>query len=92
MGRLLSDAFGEADWSDAWWQPAADVEETAEAYVVELELPGIKRKDISIEFGGGELAVTGEVKERQRGGIPADPEPTGGPVRLPDKPAHRRGG
>ncbi|MDQ4011279.1 MAG: Hsp20/alpha crystallin family protein [Actinomycetota bacterium] len=65
MGRLLSEAFGDADRPGAW-RPVADVEETAEAYLVELELPGVKRKDVSVEFGGGELAVTGEVKERER--------------------------
>ena len=68
MGRLLSEAFGDADRPGAW-RPAADVEETAEAYLVELELPGVKRKDVSVEFGGGELAVTGEVKERERVGL-----------------------
>ena len=71
--RLLSHAFGEsfgdADRPGAWWWPAADVEETADAYVIEIELPGVKRKDVSVEFGGGELAVTGELKERERLGF-----------------------
>lgn len=73
MGRLLTETFGESfgrgDHSDTGWRPAADVEETAEAYLVELELPGLKREDVSVEFGGGELAVTGEVKERERVGF-----------------------
>ncbi|MDQ4094065.1 MAG: Hsp20/alpha crystallin family protein [Actinomycetota bacterium] len=68
MERLLSEAFGDADRPGVW-RPAVDVEETSEAYLVELELPGVKRKDISVEFDGGELAVTGEVKERQRVGL-----------------------
>ena len=69
MGRLLSEAFGDAHRPGGEWRPAADVEETAEAYVVELELPGVKREDISVEFRGGELAITGEVKERERVGF-----------------------
>ncbi|MDQ4011967.1 MAG: Hsp20/alpha crystallin family protein [Actinomycetota bacterium] len=73
MGRLLTgafdEAFGEQNRAGAWWRPAADVEETPEAYVVELELPGVKRKDVSVEFDAGELAVTGEVKERERVGF-----------------------
>jgi HSP20 family protein len=68
MGRLLSESFGDADRLSVW-RPAADVEETAEAYLVELELPGVQNKDISVEFSGGELAVTGEIKERQRVGF-----------------------
>ena len=69
MGRLLSDAFSVWDRIDGGWRPAADVEETEDAYLVELELPGVKQQDVSVEFGGGELVVTGEVKERQRVGL-----------------------
>jgi HSP20 family protein len=73
MGRLLSETFGktfpDADRGGGGWRPAADVEETDEAYVVELELPGVNREDVSVEFGGGELAVTGEVKKRERVGF-----------------------
>ena len=69
MGRLLSDAFTGVDRAADGWRPAADVEETDDAYLVELELPGVKQGDISVELGGGELAITGEVKERQRVGL-----------------------
>jgi HSP20 family protein len=69
MGRLLSDAFAGLDRAAGGWRPAADVEETDDAYLIELELPGVKQGDISVELGGGELAVTGEVKERQRVGL-----------------------
>lgn len=69
MGRLLSGAFAGLDWATGGWRPAADVEETDDAYLVELELPGVKQEDISVELSGGELYVTGEVKERQRVGL-----------------------
>ncbi|HEX2023817.1 MAG TPA: Hsp20/alpha crystallin family protein [Acidimicrobiales bacterium] len=49
--------------------PLADMEETDDAYVVEVELPGVKRDDISIEVAGRRLSVSGERKERQRTGI-----------------------
>jgi HSP20 family protein len=49
--------------------PMADVEETEDAYLVELELPGVKREDINIEVAGNRLLVTGERKERERVGI-----------------------
>jgi HSP20 family protein len=49
--------------------PLADVEETEDAYLVEIELPGVKREDISVEVAGRRLTVSGERKERQRVGI-----------------------
>ncbi len=49
--------------------PLADVEETDDAYVVEIELPGVKRDDVTVEVSGRRLSVTGERKERERVGI-----------------------
>jgi HSP20 family protein len=73
MGKLMSElveqTFGEGFPTPAGWRPAADIEETADAYLVELELPGVKRDDVTVEFGGGELTVTGQVKERERVGF-----------------------
>jgi HSP20 family protein len=40
--------------------PAADVYETADAFVVELELAGYERSDLSIEVSEGTLKVSGE--------------------------------
>jgi HSP20 family protein len=45
-----------------------DIEETDDAYVVEADLPGVKRQDVNIELVGNELTVTGEIKERERKG------------------------
>jgi len=61
--RRLPDLFGGA------FTPLADVEETADAYRVEIELPGIHRDDVDIEVSGRRLTVRGERKERQRVGI-----------------------
>ena len=49
--------------------PLADVEETDDAYHVEIELPGIKKDDVAIEVGGRRLTVSGERKEKERVGI-----------------------
>jgi HSP20 family protein len=45
--------------------PPVDIEETDDAYVIEAELPGVKREDIDIELEGNELQVSGEVKQRE---------------------------
>jgi len=49
--------------------PLADVEETDDAYLVEIELPGVKRDDVTLEVAGQRLSVSGERKERERVGI-----------------------
>ena len=49
--------------------PLADVEETDDAYVAEIELPGIGSDDLSVEVAGRRLTVSGERKERERAGI-----------------------
>lgn len=49
--------------------PLADVEESDEAYIVDIELPGVKRDDITLEITGDHLTVTGERRERQRVGL-----------------------
>ena len=42
------------------WVPVADVVERADAYVVELELPGLDRDDVTVQAHGDELVVRGE--------------------------------
>ena len=49
--------------------PLADLEETDDAYVAEIELPGVALEDLSVEVAGPRLTVTGERKERERVGI-----------------------
>jgi HSP20 family protein len=53
----------------AGFTPLADVEETDDAYLVEVELPGVKGEDIDVEVAGRRLTVSGERKERERVGI-----------------------
>lgn len=42
------------------WAPALDISERKDAYVVMVELPGIKAKDLEIEFQDGLLTIQGE--------------------------------
>jgi HSP20 family protein len=67
MGRLLDGRIPEAFTRQ--WVPAVDLEETDDAFLVEVELPGVKREDIAVNLQGDELSVTGEVKERERAGL-----------------------
>jgi len=51
------------------FRPSADVEELDDAYVIEMELPGVKREDVDIEISGRRVAVRGERKQKERVGI-----------------------
>jgi HSP20 family protein len=54
---------------DRIWTPLVDVEETEDAWIVEAEVPGAKRDDIKVELQDSQLAISGEIKERERKGI-----------------------
>ena len=54
LSTLLSDAF----------TPLADVEETDDAYLVEIELPGVKKGDIEISMEGRRLTVSASARRR----------------------------
>ncbi|WP_245883560.1 Hsp20/alpha crystallin family protein [Streptomyces hyaluromycini] len=66
MNRLLQGAAAVPAAALAW-SPAADMPETDDAYVLEAELPGIRRDDI--EMSERELRISGEYKEREREGV-----------------------
>lgn len=68
MNRFM-EAAGVAPAAPGAWAPLADMRETDDAYVVEAELPGIKRGDIDVEIDDRELRISGEYKERERKGI-----------------------
>jgi HSP20 family protein len=75
MRRMLDETFsGLGGWPSALletagWSPLVDLEEQDDAYVLEAELPGVKRGDVEIELIGNELAIGGELKEKERSGI-----------------------
>ena len=51
------------------WLPSADVEETDDAWSVEVELPGVHGDDVDVELDDRVLTVSGQVHEKERAGI-----------------------
>jgi HSP20 family protein len=49
--------------------PVADLEETDDAYIIEVELPGVKKGDIDVSLSGRRLTIAGERKEKERTGV-----------------------
>jgi HSP20 family protein len=68
MDRFAQSVFGGLTGEGAW-SPAADIVETDSAYIIEVELPGVRREDVDVTLNGNELVVTGELKERKREGL-----------------------
>src|SRR5215211_7327966 len=75
MRRMLEETFGGFGRlpsllpETAGWSPLVDLEEHDDGYVLEAELPGVRREDVEIELVGNELAISGELKEKERAGI-----------------------
>ncbi|HEV2724040.1 MAG TPA: Hsp20/alpha crystallin family protein [Thermoleophilaceae bacterium] len=70
MDTLFDDLLGGGPLEPgARWSPPVDLEETDDAWVVEADLPGVKKGDVTIEVRDNELSIAGELKERERTGI-----------------------
>jgi HSP20 family protein len=69
MDSLFEQVLGGTPLAGGVWSPPVDLEETDDAWVVEADLPGVKKGDVSIEVRDNELAIQGEVKERERSGV-----------------------
>jgi len=75
INRLFEDAFprygdSEDDLSLCAWRPVVDIYETDEGLIVQAELPGVKREDVSVEVKENVLTLKGERKADDR--IPID--------------------
>ena len=66
LERVLS---GAPPADSGFFTPPVDIEETDDAWISEAELPGVSRKDVNVEVRDDELAIVGEIKERERKGI-----------------------
>ena len=69
MSGLLESTVGGAA-SAAAWTPTRGRHRADDAFEVEIQLPGVKSKDIDVEANGQDLVVTGEIKEKERKGVP----------------------
>ncbi len=67
MNRLFDDVFFRSDrredlWADGAWVPAVDMFESDDKVVIKAELPGLEKKDISLDLQNGVLTLKGERK------------------------------
>lgn len=67
MDRLFEDSLnrfrgGDSDMTQSTWSPAVDIYETPENIIIKAEIPGVSKKDISIELKNDSLYLKGERK------------------------------
>ncbi|KAI9465492.1 HSP20-like chaperone [Lactarius psammicola] len=72
---ILDDPFFNAP---RFARPAVDVSEDGNQYIVETELPGVKKEDVEVRIGDGGRSVTIEGNIIQRRGYAGGSEPDSG--------------
>jgi HSP20 family protein len=65
LGRLLEEALlGGGDLPagapSGGWRPVVDLVETADAYLLYAELPGVEREDVTLDSDGSVLEIAGQ--------------------------------
>ncbi len=58
--------FFESDVELMQWSPMADIEETDDAFILRMDLPGMNKKDIHVSLDNNILTIRGE---RKREGV-----------------------
>lgn len=70
MDRVIGNVFGPelrsfAPAAESAW-PTLDVDETDDAYIVTVEVPGLKDKDVELNLRDNVLTISGEKREERR--------------------------
>ncbi|MGZ5278978.1 MAG: Hsp20/alpha crystallin family protein [Pseudobdellovibrionaceae bacterium] len=58
LSEMQPSMMGDKDW----YVPSFDVNETEEAYLLSVDLPGVKKEDVNIDVSNNVLTVSGERK------------------------------
>ena len=62
---LFNDLFEDGIKSTVRWNPAMDILESNDAYILRAELPGFKKEDLNVEVKDGTLTLSGERKPEE---------------------------
>ena len=72
MGKLFRDVVGELSTDEGGSADVPvplDLVETDDAYIAELDLPGVRKDDLDVELLGDEIHVRGEIRSREWTGV-----------------------
>jgi HSP20 family protein len=72
MNRLFEESLNTEPGSGpgGGWIPIADLWETADCFVLEVELPGVEPEDVEVELGDGEVSIRGHRSDPRTPGAP----------------------
>jgi HSP20 family protein len=68
MNRLMESAFGGFGGLDSWVPPVT-VEENESSFVVEAEVPGVDRENLTVDVQRNELTISGKIEDSDREGV-----------------------
>lgn len=65
INRLFEDAFpgpsrGEEDLAECDWKPLVDIHDSVEGVVLQMDLPGVAKEDVSVEVKNSQLIIQGQ--------------------------------
>lgn len=68
LNHLFENVFNkrDADNEDVSWGPLIDISETANAFVISVELPGMERKEVDIQIQQKTLIIQGKKKREKK--------------------------
>jgi HSP20 family protein len=72
LNRLLDAGLGRRGYGDesfraGVWEPAVDIFEDKKEYIIQADLPGIRKQDVEVTFENGVLRLAGERKQNREG-------------------------
>ncbi len=62
MQRLFGEGAADLNWPERTWLPTADLRETDDHYIVEMDLPGMRKEDVELTAIDNVLTIKGERK------------------------------
>ena len=65
FNRRLPARFDANEAGNGWWAPTADISETKKEYLIQADLPDVKKSDIHISVSDGTITIDGERKRRE---------------------------
>lgn len=65
MDRIFGEMISVNNEAQATWQPAMELQDTAESLILRSMLPGIEAKDLDIRVTGEAVAISGEHRPQE---------------------------